>query len=655
MEVMNRKPLCFPKFIQPKISIILTKGSTFKRMYYCIKSIIQKTCDISYEVVLINEGPLSEKLRKYFPNIKIVEIPTKQGFLTLLNYVAGSALGDYVVFLASDSKVKENWLGHLFETMERDKQIGVIGPKLLDPNGKIWASGGVVWKNGKKTLYGKGDDKRNYQYNYLKEVDYLPSVCIMMRASILKHLRGGDSRFTSPAYEDMDLAFRCRQLGYKVVYEPTSEVIFYPSDKDSISRRGKRVIRKRNRTEFVNKWRHILYSENFKKGKDVFWARDRSRNKKTVVVIDENGPKFDKQTVARSTFHYLNLFISMGMNVIFIGDNHWVNQVNYCRQEPYTTTLEKLGIQVLYGEWNESNLISWIKKHSRYIDYVYLCRPHIAKKYLNQFKKYTSAKIIYNNCDLHYLREFRNYQVTKNPFLLKQADKWKGIEFEIIEKSDVIHVVSSFEQELLERYFPKKPIRHIPVFIYDKQHTSRECSTFDNRSHIMFIGQFAHKPNADAVEWFCQSILPLVTKHAPGIKIYIIGANLTSNIKKLASENVIIEGQVSDSKLEEFYKKCKLVVAPLRFGAGVKGKVIEAMYNGVPVITTSIGAEGLPEIEEFLPIANCEENFASYILDVYYSRDKWEYITNKSYEYIQRFFSKDYARQQIEKDIRISQ
>lgn len=140
----------------------------------------------------------------------------------------------------------------------------------------------------------------------------------------------------------------------------------------------------------------------------------------------------------------MKLFVSLGFHVVFIGDN-------FFRHEPYTSNLQQMGIEVLYGDYYAKNINKWIKSNGNYIDYVYLNRPHISIKYMETFKKFTSAKIIYFGHDLHYLRELRNYELSKNPNLLKSSEEWRETEFELFNAADVIHVVGSYEQMLLQR------------------------------------------------------------------------------------------------------------------------------------------------------------------------------------------------------------
>ena len=137
----------------------------------------------------------------------------------------------------------------------------------------------------------------------------------------------------------------------------------------------------------------------------------------------------------------------------------------------------------------------------------------------------------------------------------------------------------------------------------------------------MFVGGFGHPPNEDAVLWFVDKVLPLIRRHSD-MPFYVIGANPTEQVKKLAGNGVIIKGFVTDAELEEMYNTCRMAVIPLRYGAGVKGKVVEALYYGIPMVTTSIGIEGITGAEQFVEIADTADSFADKVMALYSDMQK---------------------------------
>ncbi|RAV13793.1 glycosyltransferase [Paenibacillus contaminans] len=641
------KKLIFPKTDNPTISIIIPVYNQWSYTYSCLASILENTDGVSYEIIIADDLSTDEtqNIQSVVENIVVIRDDVNRGFLLNCNHAATFAKGKYVYFLNNDTNVQPNWLSSLLDMIEKDETIGMIGSKLVYPDGRLQEAGGIIWSDSSGWNYGRLDDPAHSDYNYVKEVDYISGAAIMIRSQLWKELGGFDERFVPAYYEDTDLAFEVRKLGYKVVLQPQSVVIHFEGiSHGTDTNAGIKSYQIKNKEKFVEKWKDTLQNEHFENATDVFWARDRSSKKKTIVVVDHYVPHYDKDAGGRCVYQYLTLFVEMGYHVIFIGDN-------FFKHEPYTSQLEQLGIQVLYGNWYAKHIDDWVKQNQKYIDYVYLNRPHISIKYIDLFKNHTNAKVVYFGHDLHYVRERRNYEIDNNPEFLKSADKWKKMEFELFRKSDVIYVVGNYEQELVKREFPHKEVRNIPLYLYDHNHfSSEQLSDFEERKDLLFVGGFGHKPNQDGVLWFVKSVWPKIYEERKDVKLFIVGSNPPSEIKELSSDRIIVTGFVSDEELEKYYKQCRVVVVPLRFGAGVKGKVVEAMANGLPLITTSIGAEGLQEVESVVRIADDEQKFGDEVLSLYTNRDMWEEISRKSFEYIEDNFSKASAKELIKED-----
>ena len=193
-----------------------------------------------------------------------------------------------------------------------------------------------------------------------------------------------------------------------------------------------------------------------------------------------------------------------------------------------------------------------------------------------------------------------------------------------------------------------RTVKTIPINIY--KNVQKKSISFKDRKDLLFVGGFSHSPNIDAVLWFCNEIFPLVLIKHPEIKINIVGSNMPDEIMQRNSENIIIKGYVTDNELQEIYSFSRISVVPLRYGAGVKGKIIEALYNQLPVITTSIGAEGILNAEKILSINDNPGDFADEIIKLYSNFEKLEDISNMSYHYICENFSENAAIRVLRED-----
>lgn len=648
-DITEFSTLRFEKQENPLVSIIIPVYNQFKYTYSCLASILENTKGLSYEIIIADDMSTDETtdMDRYSENITVIRDGVNRGFLLNCNNAAKHAKGKYVFFLNNDTNVQENWLDHLLRLIESDSMIGMVGSKLVYPDGRQQEAGGIIWNDASGWNYGRLDDPEKSEYNYVKEVDYISGAAILIRHDLWRQLGGFDEHYVPAYFEDTDLAFAVRKLGYKVMLQPQSVIVHFEGiSHGTDTGSGIKSYQITNKEKFLQKWKNELQQDHFSNAEHVFLARDRSKNKKTIMVVDHYVPHFDKDAGGRCTFFYMKLMVTMGYRVIFMGDNFY-------RHEPYTSVLQQMGIEVLYGNWYMKNINQWIKTNGQYIDYVYLNRPHIAIKYIDLFKMHTTAKIIYFGHDLHYLREMRNYEITKNPSLLKSAAEWKDTEFKLFHAADVIHVVGSYEQKVLQEQMPDKPIRNIPLFPYESLYSANNTIPgFASRKDILFVGGFNHKPNYDGILWFIDSIFPEITKAVPDIRLFIVGSNPPDDLLQKQSANIIVTGYVTDEELEGHYNRSRIVVVPLRYGAGVKGKVVEALHYQVPVITTSIGAEGLPESEGILTVSDQESEFAESVIRLYHDSEMWIANSEACLNYTDNYFSVEAAKKILSLDIR---
>ena len=216
------------------------------------------------------------------------------------------------------------------ELLNTDDKIGMVGSKLIYPNGLLQEVGGIVWNNGDCVNFGKRKNSDLPEYNYVKEVDYISGVSIMVKKELFKKIGGFDKRFIHRYYEDTDLAFHLRNLGYKVIYQPKSVVEYYEGISNGNDINVKTSInnfKTLNKQKFIEKWKNELKNQS-KKG-NIFIARDRSMNKSRILVVDRFVPKYDKDAGGRCCFMYLKLFIKIGLQVTFLPENSKKNRTLY--------------------------------------------------------------------------------------------------------------------------------------------------------------------------------------------------------------------------------------------------------------------------------------------------------------------------------------
>ncbi len=641
--------LSFPQYENPTVSIVIPCYNQIHYTYACLQSILEFTKDVTYEVIIADDvsTDATAEIGRFVDGLVICRNQTNQGFLRNCNQAAKAAKGKYIMFLNNDTKVTEGWLSSLVNLIESDDTIGMVGSKLVYPDGRLQEAGGIIWSDGSGWNYGRLDDPDKAEYNYVKDVDYISGAAILLSVDLWKQIGGFDERF-APAYcEDSDLAFEVRKAGYRVVYQPLSKVIHFEgvSNGTDVNGTGLKRYQVENSQKLKEKWADEFKKQCVNDGNpNPFRARERSQGKKVILVVDHYVPTFDKDAGSKTTYQYLKMFLKKGYVVKFLGDN-------FLHEEPYSTTLEQMGIEILYGDHWATGIWDWLKLNKDEIDVAYLNRPHIATKYVDFIKENTNIKVIYYGHDLHFLRLGREYELTGDIDIKREADYWKAIELSMMRKAAISYYPSYVEINAIHAIDPEIKAKAITAYVYDQFLTNIQ-EDFAKREGLLFVGGFAHPPNADAVLWFAKEIFPHIREQLPDIKFYVVGSKVTDEIKALEQpgNGIIIKGFVSEEELAGLYASCKVVVVPLRYGAGVKGKVVEAIYNGAPIVTTSTGAEGIPQVGQVLEVEDDPKVFADKTVALYQDNDRCRQMCEETQRYIREHFSMDGAWKVIEND-----
>ena len=619
----------------PLVSIVIPAYNQVAYTYACIRSVIDHTdfTETPYEVILADDASTdaTAQITNWIRGLIVARTGGNLGFLRNCNNAAKEARGSFLFFLNNDTKVTDGWLSSLTALMDRDESIGMCGSKLVYPDGRLQEAGGIIWSDGSGWNYGRTDDPAKYCYNYVRDVDYISGAAILIRMSLWQEIGGFDERY-APAYcEDSDLAFEVRRHGKRVVYQPDSVVIHFEgvSNGTDVNGTGLKRYQTVNQQTFREKWAEELKEQSVNTGNpNPFAARERSQKRPMILVIDHYVPRRDKDAGSKTTFQYLRMFLRMGYTVKFLGDD-------FGHEEPYTRELQQMGIEVLYGDEIRLGIFDWIRENRDFIDIAYLNRPHIAVKYIDFLRENTHARCIFYGHDLHSMRIRREFELTGDIRKRREADYWKSLEYQVMEKADMVYYPSQDEIDEIHARRPEIPAKAITAYIYDKEpgktaaetvyekqcaagSTEKAMEFCPQTEGLLFVGGFKHPPNEDGILWFVKDVWPMIRKELPELKFYVAGSHPTERILELSGKDgVEILGFVPDERLNEMYRDTRLTVVPLRYGAGVKGKVVEALNQDCAIVTTSVGAEGIPGAETAMAIADSEEEFARTVVSLY--------------------------------------
>lgn len=641
----TQQPMDLPNFRRkkPDVSIIIPTYNQWEYTNACIRSIIEHTDPVatSYEVIVADDGSSDETLNveAIFPGVRLIKTETNLGFLGNCNNAAGHALGHNLLFLNNDTQVQPNWLRPLVELMASDPDVAIAGSKLIYPDATLQEFGGVIWRNAGGLNYGRDQDPSLAEFNYIKQTDYVSGAALLVRHSWWKKKGGFDTRFTPAYYEDTDLCFEARNDGYKVMVHPRSLVIHFEgkshgTDETSGIKKHQVI----NAKTFAEKWTDTL-STKHGDGSVLLRARERALEDKIVVVMDFLPPDFDQSAGGRHTYTYIRLLLNMGYRVKFVAEH-----LERLDQLVYVQHLRDLGVETLVPptlgatvDWS-----FWLNRHKDAIDCLLLNRPSVAVKY-GELAKSLHIPTLYFAHDLHFLRENRSEAYEEGTYAdshFKAAQR--DAEIDLFRSAGFAYSPSQYEVNLLKSDYHLENVGYLPLFINDGELTPVDKPP--KEKSLMFVGGMRHQPNLDGVKWFLEEVLPSITNKVPDATIHFVGGHYPLELRDHGSEQIIFHGRLPDEDLFELYGNVRGIIVPLRYGAGAKGKLVEAMQMGIPVISTSIGLEGVPDKENILKPHDSKIAFAKAAVDLLQKDDaEWLDVSQKLTASANVEFSKETA------------
>lgn len=612
-SIIPKKP-AFQNHETYEVSIVIP---VYNKKAYTLACLSSLTANVSkhirYEVIVIDNDSTDgtgAALAK-IPGLVYKHNKKNMGFVDACNQGAKMAKGEYIVFLNNDTLVQKGWLESLLDTIVRDS-VGIVGSKLVYPSNKLQEAGGIVFNDASGHNYGRDSSPDDYKYNYVRDVDYCSGASIIIRKDFFFELGGFDRLYAPAYYEDTDLSFETRKAGKRVVYQPKSVIYHVEGGTAGTNpNSGFKRYQGINKVKFEKKWAKELRKQ--QEPGEVYLGRDRS-SEKLALIVDENIPKTDEDSGSVRMFRIIESLTKLGYKVTFFPYNTEYNQ-------KYAEPLQQMGVEVVYGG---VHFLDFIREYGHYYDVVMLSRPRIASFFMDYCRIFCkNAKLIYDTVDLHYLRLRRQaeYDGDKKK-LLAFADKHELIEKHLMDEADVTLVVSDVEKDVLEKDGYKVEILSN---IHQVDESAYE-SGYEDRKDLLFVGGYGHPPNIDGIRWFVNDIFPAVRKKLPDVKLNVVGSNMPDDLRQEleGKPGVVVKGFVEDSELKSLLNRTRVFVAPLRYGAGVKGKIGQAIEHGAPVVSTSIGVEGMRlQPNNSCLVADKADDFAKSVVELYGSKELW--------------------------------
>jgi GT2 family glycosyltransferase/glycosyltransferase involved in cell wall biosynthesis len=635
------EPFLVPSSEQPRVSIVIPVYGKVEYTLACLRSLVANPPSDAFEVIVVDDASPDDSADTLarVSGIRLLRNASNLGFVGSCNAGASVAHGEFLIFLNNDTQVMPGWSEELLRCFELRADCGIAGSQLVYPDGRLQEAGAWVFADASAWNIGRFDSRTDPSVRYARKVDYVSGASLAIRREVFTKLGGFDTRFAPGYYEDTDLAFAARAAGYSVWYVPNSVVVHAEGiSSDGNMETGMKRFETINQVKFAEKWRTALGSQPVAGTALTLVARSKRRG--TILVVDVAMPDASRDSGSLRLISMMRLLIEDGWHVVFAPDDGRAD-------DAAIRELGRFGIEVIARPWVDG-VPSWLAHCANGLHAAILSRHMVASQYASFVRRHApQAKVIFDTVDLHFLREERAAEQAGNASLARQAATTREQELKLIAGADTTFVVSDFERDLLSRLMPSA---HVDLLSNIHEVYGRTGGHIGRRD-LLFVGGFGHPPNADAMNWMASEILPALRRVAPDAHILVAGDVPESNRRSLSDAGLRMLGRVPD--LKPLMSSALASIAPLRFGAGVKGKINMAMSHGLPVIGTTVSVEGMRlEDGNDVLVADTAEAFAEAYLRLLRDAALWTSLSDKALDNVRTHFSAGAARSALRRAVR---
>jgi len=626
-------PLEFPRVDDPTVSVIVPVHNAFAMTYHCLAALLVAADQTPFEVIVVDDGSSDEStgLGTIAPGVTVVRHEVAKGFVGACTAGAAAARGRYLVLLNNDTEPTTGWLDELVDAFQRHDRVGLAGSRLLYPNGRLQEAGGIVWETGDPINYGRLANPFEPRFGYARQADYLSGAALMVSRAVWDEV-GGLSQEYAPAYfEDTDLAFKVRAAGYTTWYVPTSVVYHFEGVSNGIdvnTESGLKRFQEINRPKFKAKWADAFVGNGDPRD-DADLVKDRGVIGR-VLFIDYRQPRPDQDAGSYAALQEIRLVQALGYKVTFAGaDMQYVGR--------YTDELNRMGVETVYSPFHPT-IELFIAERGHEFDAVFITRYTVARKVLPAVHQYApQAKVLFNNADLHFLRKMREVHQGGADVDWDAVRSMRAAELEVMREADLVLSYNEVEHAVIQSHnLGDTQVATCPWVVETRP--DERVPGFEERHGIAFLGGYRHAPNVEAVEFFVRDVLPSLRAALPETELYLYGSAMPDSFRELAADGVHPIGFVDSVDL--VHEPHRVFIAPLLSGAGIKGKVIGAIADGIPSVLSPIAAEGtgLRDGHDAM-VATTVDEWVSAITTLYTDREAWERMSRSGRELTARRYS----------------
>lgn len=611
-----------PPANDPLVSVVMVLYGGAKFAKRAVAALAENT-EAPYELIVVDNASPDDSLvqvEKYVSGATFIRNEANLGFGAASNQGARAARSRYLCFLNSDALVEPGWLPPLLETLE-GPGVGAVVPMYLNENGTLQEAGSVVDSIGHCHMVGRDHSPGDFRYRFRREIDFGSAACMVVPAGLFLELGGFDELFSPGYFEDTDLCFKLREHGLRTIYEPRSRVVHLMHGSGT-SERARQTM-ERHRAFFVDRWGERLASrprvlEAATDPSQMLTARDAEALDR-FLVIDDRVPFTDRGSgdprMSRLLGELAALWPAARTTLLAESGRD---------ADRYAEPLLQQGIEIACPpvDW-----VRWFVERRFHYGVAIVSRQQNVERfggYLNTSQP--QAQRVFDTEALSFQRLERLAELLppgeQRSEVRAEAARTRESEIRAIQEANLVFAVSDEEARFVAEIAPGKPTFVLPGIV----EAVDDPPGFDERSDLLFFGGFlagSASPNLDALTYLVREVLPRFWERQPDVGLSVVGADMGDEVAALEAPRVRIVGYVEDPA--EWLARSRLLVNPMRFGAGLKQKFLDSLAAGLPFVTTSVGAEGFPlgDLREPL-VADDPEGLAARLDRLYTDRDEWE-------------------------------
>jgi len=604
----------FEQASTPRATIVVLQSQGGATMRACLAALSQHTTSVAYRIFAV--GEIDAKLAAESGVHVIDDYRATQSMSALAEHVGALSGSEFVVLMSDELLARPGWLEAVDEAFERFVDAAAVSAIVLERNGTVHAAGGVIDAGAHLLPAHAGVGSDNVDVQNVTEIKTASPGFIAVRSNAWERVSRFEDAMPVLTTGFVALALDLFSRGEKTYLQPFARFVL------SNAAQASRPTNDDNWDDAYQRWllrqRHDALFRVERPFGDVLASPQRPK----VVIVDAFVPKPDQDSGSVDVYWYMRIFREFGYDVSFIAAFEQSPPVAYME------ALRRWGVRVQCAS-DLTSLNRLFMEEVANARVVVAQRIIVARHLVEPLRKGAPhVKLVFGTVDLHYLREERAAIHDRSPEALEEALMLRRTEIQTVREADATIVVSRLENDVLKELAPQANVHRIPI----PRVPTRSGRTFDERSGVVFVGGFAHRPNIDAVQFLVEEIWPLVRRSQPAAELRIVGSGVTDYVRSLENPamGVKIVGFVEN--LGDVLDVARVSVAPLRFGAGIKGKVVSSLLHGVPSVLSKIASEGMGLVagEQVLEGDSAEE-IAAAIVKLLEDPQLWQRVADAGF------------------------